>query len=147
MKTERWVLLADDDENDILFLQRAFKLAEIGQMLRVVNDGQAVIEYLLGSGNFADRKEHPLPDLLILDLKMPRKTGLEVLDWLRHHGPMRTLPVIMLSSSVYPSDIQKAYQLGTNAYITKPSGTAQRNELVKLIKGFWLGFNEVPQIS
>ena len=144
MNRERYVLLADDDENDILFLQRAFSKAEIAHLLHVVNDGLSAIEYLDGRGKYADRDTYPLPVLLIMDLKMPRRTGLEVLQWIRGHPALRTLPVMIFSSSVYGSDIERAYAAGANAFVTKPGGVAQRTDLVQLIKGFWLGYNEPP---
>ncbi|PTY01553.1 two-component system response regulator [Verrucomicrobia bacterium LW23] len=141
MKHERFVLLADDDENDVLFIQRSFSKAEIGDRLRTVSDGVAVMEYLQGAGPYGDRTAYPLPSLLVMDLKMPRRTGLEVLEWMRGTAEFRCLPVMIFSSSVYAPDIHSAYAAGANAFVTKPSGLAERAELVQLIKGFWLRFN------
>jgi CheY-like chemotaxis protein len=144
MNRDRCVLMADDDENDVAFLQRAFRQAEVRNPLQVVPDGQAAVDYLSGAGKFADRNQYPLPCLILLDLKMPRKTGLEVLEWLQTQPTFRTYPVIVLSSSVYPSDIEGAYQKGANAFVTKPSGAPERTELVRMINGFWLNFNQLP---
>jgi CheY-like chemotaxis protein len=144
MNKERCVLMAEDDENDIAFLQRAFKQAEIHNALQVVQDGQAAIDYLSGAGTFSDRGRYPLPGLLLLDLKMPRKTGMEVLEWIRARETLRSLPIIVFSSSVYPADIETAYRKGANAFVTKPSGAPERTELARMIKGFWLTFNQLP---
>lgn len=144
MKRERCVLMAEDDENDVVFIQRAFKQAEIHNLLQVVQDGQAAIDYLSGSGSFADRSQYPLPSLLLLDLKMPHKTGMEVLEWVRTQPALQALPVIILSSSVHSSDVEAAYRNGANAFVTKPSGAPERTELARMIKGFWLNFNQLP---
>jgi CheY-like chemotaxis protein len=146
MNNERSVLLAEDDANDVLLLQLAFEQAEIKNPLYVVKDGQEAIDYLSGAGKFSDRKQFPFPDLLILDLKMPRKTGLDVLQWLATEDVTRCLPTIMSSSSTHPGDIEKAYRLGVNAFVVKPPGTAKRTEFAKNIKSFWLTMNEAPMI-
>ncbi len=136
------VLLAEDDENDVLFLQRAFRKAEVANPLQVAPHGQAAIDYLSGVGPYADRALYPLPCLAMLDLKMPRKNGLEVLEWIRSQPHLRPLPVIIFSSSVQPLEIEAAYRLGANAFLTKPSGAPERVELARRIKGFWLATNE-----
>lgn len=144
MKKASCVLLAEDDENDVAFLKRAFAQADIVHSLHVVPDGQAAVDYLSGSGSFSDRHQFPLPGLLLLDLKMPHKTGMEVLEWIRTQRNLRSLPVIMFSSSVHPAEIEAAYQRGANAFVTKPSGSPERTELARMIKGFWLTFNQLP---
>jgi CheY-like chemotaxis protein len=144
MKTERCVLLAEDDANDVLLLKLAFREAKINNPLYVVKDGQEAIDYLSGAGKFSDRNQFPFPDLLILDLKMPRKTGLDVLQWLAEEEALRCLPTIMLSSSTHPGDIEKAYRLGVNAFVVKPPGVVKRTEFATLIKSFWLALNELP---
>jgi CheY-like chemotaxis protein len=140
------VLLAEDEENDVLLLNRAFKEADIQNPLRIVRDGQAAIDYLSGAGEFGDRTRFPLPCLIILDLKMPLITGMDVLRWIREQPNLRCVPVIMLTSSAEPQDVERAYELGVNAFVSKPSGISKRAELAKLIKGFWLGFNEPPAV-
>lgn len=140
------ILLVEDDENDVFFLKRAFKEAEILNPLRVARDGQEAIDYLAGIGEFADRTRYPLPCLMILDLKMPNKTGLEVLHWLREQPILRSIPVILFSSSAHRYDIERAYRLGANAFVVKPSSSEDRTDLARLIKGFWLRFNEPPMM-
>ncbi len=148
MKSDRIILMAEDDENDVVFLQRAFAQAQISNPLQVVEDGQAAIDYLSGTGKYSDRTLYPLPGLVILDLKMPRKTGLEVLQWVRSQEKLRGLAIIMFTSSVHPAEIDTAYRMGANAFVTKPSGAPERTELAKMIKGFWLTFNEpAPFVS
>jgi CheY-like chemotaxis protein len=135
------ILLAEDDENDVLFLQRAFRQAEIANSLQVAPNGQVAIDYLAGAGIYADRVQYPMPCLAMLDLKMPRKNGMETLEWIRGREDLRVLPVIMFSSSVHPEEIDMAYRLGANAFRTKPSGAPERLELAKKIKQFWLTTN------
>ena len=132
------ILLAEDDENDVLFLQRAFARAEIANPVQVAPHGQAAIDYLCGAGPYANRVLHPFPRLVMLDLKMPKKNGMEVLEWIRSQESLRALPVVMFSSSVHPEEIAQAYKLGATAFLTKPSGTAERIELARRIKGSWL---------
>jgi CheY-like chemotaxis protein len=144
MKKACCILVAEDDENDVTFLRRAFAKAEIANPLHLVPDGQAAMDYLAGAGTYSDRSQYPLPGLLILDLKMPRKTGMDVLIWLRGQEKFRCLPTIMFSSSTHPAEIETAYRSGANAFVTKPAGMPERIELAGMIKGFWLTFNETP---
>ena len=146
MKSNASLLVAEDDENDVFFLQRAFQQAKIGNPLHVVRDGQEAIDYLSGDGKFSNRTQYPLPHLFILDLKMPRKTGLEVLGWLHEQSELRCLPVLVLSSSAQRTDIERAYELGANGFVLKPASLEKRVELAKLIGAFWLDFNEAPLV-
>jgi CheY-like chemotaxis protein len=146
VKSSCTFLVAEDDENDVFFLQRAFKQAKVENPLNVVRDGQEAIEYLSGEGKFSDRNLYPLPYLFILDLKMPRKTGLEVLGWLQEQPELRCVPVMVLSSSAHRTDIERAYELGANAFVVKPASLEKRVELAKLIGAFWLEFNEGPLV-
>ena len=114
-------LLADDDENDTYFIERALKEAQVANPLRRVRDGEEAIAYLKGEGGYGDREKFPLPHLMLLDLKMPRKNGFEVLEWVRGQPGLKRLPVIILTSSKEDSDINHAYDLGANTYLVKPS--------------------------
>jgi CheY-like chemotaxis protein len=138
------VLLVEDDENDVFFLQRAFDAAEVRNPLHVATDGQEAIDYLSGAGKYSDRGRFPVPCLLILDLKMPRKTGMEVLQWKREQPILHCLPTVVLSSSAHRYDIERAYRLGANAFVVKPPSTDARSALARFIKGFWLEFNQPP---
>ena len=144
MTNDFCILLVEDDENDVFFFMRAAAEANIRNQISVARDGQEAIEYLSGHNKFADRSTYPLPCLVVLDLKMPRRTGLEVLEWLRAESSLRTIPVIVFSSSAQGADIDRAYKLGANAFIVKPASTDKRTELARLINGFWLHHNQPP---
>ena len=118
--TDFLVLLVEDDQDHVLLVQRAFSKANLVNPLRVVRDGEDAIAYLQGTGAYTDRSRHPLPSLILLDMKLPRKSGLEVLSWLRGTPPISQTPVVVLSSSAESGDIQKAYALGVNSYLVKP---------------------------
>jgi len=119
------ILLAEDEETDAYFVNMAFKKAGLPHSISHVLDGQQVIEYLKGEGHFADRKLHPLPQLLLLDLKMPRVNGFDVLTWLQEHADLKKMPVVVLSSSDYPDDLETARKLGASDYRIKPSNPQQ----------------------
>src|SRR3989442_15961776 len=114
------ILIAEDDENHVLFIRRAFKKAQLLNPLVVVPDGEAAIAYLKGEGQFANRAEYPLPELLLLDLAMPRKDGFEVLRWLRQQPGLSALRVVVLTSSDQMRDVNLAYKLGANSFLVKP---------------------------
>ena len=135
------VLYAEDEENDAFFLKRGFKQAQIPNTLIVVPDGQAAIDYCSDIGPFADRSQHPLPQLILLDLNMPKKTGMEVLQWIRHQPSISTLPVVILSSSTQDEDIRLAYSRGANGYLVKPSDPDDLKVMVSAIAEFWLKQN------
>jgi CheY-like chemotaxis protein len=114
------ILIVEDDPNDVLFLRRAFQRADVRQAIRVAGDGQEAIDYLLGVGRFGDREAYPLPCLVVLDLKLPKKNGLEVLQWLRHQKAFADLPVVMVTSSEEDGDRETADRHGVEAYRVKP---------------------------
>jgi len=131
------VLLVEDDLNDIFLVKRAFKKAYIPNPLQVVTDGVEAIHYLQGDGKYADRHLHPLPHLVVMDIKMPRKTGFEVLDWIKRDGLLKRIPVIIVSSSDQPNDINHAYELGANAYMIKPVDFRAVETLFQSITHYW----------
>jgi CheY-like chemotaxis protein len=135
------VLLAEDDENDVLLMQRAFKRSRKQDHLQIVRDGQEVIDYLAGKNHFANRASHPLPSLLILDLKMPRKTGFEVLEWLKLQPTLKRIPAIILTSSNQPRDVTKAYDLYANSYLVKPNAFEDLVKLTETAQNYWLDLN------
>ena len=128
----------------MFLLKRAFTNAGVPARLHFVSDGQEAIDYLGGQGQFSNRSEHPLPDLLILDLKMPRLNGFDVLTWVRQKPGLRRLLVTVLTSSNQPQDINKAYDLGANSYLVKPHNNSQLSELANRVQRYWLEMNECP---
>ncbi len=136
------ILLVEDDQNDVFFLEYAFESAGINNPIRVVTDGQQAIDYLQGRGRFSDRAIHPMPSLVLLDLKLPVKMGFDVLKWMRQQTRFQTLPVIVLTSSSDILDVDEAYRLGARSYIVKPVSVDKRLGLANAIKKYWLEMNE-----
>ncbi len=131
--TKQPIMQVEDDPHDVLFLRRAFQSAGITNELVVAQDGQEAVDYLSGVGEFGNRDRHPLPCLIILDLKMPRLTGLEVLEWLRKQPDLACLPVIMFSSSAQENDVERACHLGANSVVVKPQGIREREDCARAV--------------
>lgn len=132
------ILYAEDEENDVLFLELALKRTGLPHLLKSVPDGQQAIEYLAGNVPFADRELCPLPSIVLLDINMPRKSGFEVLEWIRQQSRFKSLPVLILTSSVRPEDTEKASQLGADDYLIKPSKPRKLDALVQSLHDRWL---------
>lgn len=148
MGLERYlILLVEDDPNDIILIKRAFEKANITNPLQVVENGEEAISHLAGKGRYADRVKYPLPMLLLLDLKLPRKSGHEVLEWLSRQPMLKRLTVVVLTSSQQSSDINKAYDLGANSYLVKPVTFDALVEMVKGLNFYWIILNEKPIIG
>jgi CheY-like chemotaxis protein len=131
------VLLVEDDLNDIFLVKRAFKAACIQNPLQVVTDGLEAIHYFRAEGKYADRETYPLPKLVVMDIKMPRRSGFEVLEWLKSDPLLRRIPVVIVSSSDNPMDIDRAYELGANAYMVKPMDFRAVEHLFQSITHYW----------
>jgi CheY-like chemotaxis protein len=144
--TENCILLIDDDAADVFLVRRAFTKLGLGSHLIVVNDGDEAIRYLNGDDKYADREHFPIPVLILLDLKMPRKTGFEVLAWLRSRPALRRLPVVVLTSSNQLPDINRAYDVGANSYLVKTANPQAMQELTNIIDLYWTRLNQRPQI-
>lgn len=140
----RPLLLADDDTDEAFLVVRAFRDAGVVNPVAVVPDGEAAIRYLEGRGEYEDRLAHPWPALLMLDQKLPGRSGLEVLEWIRNRSSSPTLPVLVLSASTYDSDIQAAYLVGANAYLVKPATYEETVAMARAVHAFWLTFNRAP---
>jgi CheY-like chemotaxis protein len=141
------ILLVEDNADDVYFMERALKGVDIRHPLHVATSGFEAIEYLSGEGRFADRLAFPLPALVLLDLKLPGKGGHEVLEWIRRRPELRPIVVIVMTTSRERSDVQRAYELGANAYLVKPTGAPALLEQVKTLKTFWLDQNEFCQTT
>jgi CheY-like chemotaxis protein len=124
-------LVVEDDENDFILLKRALQRADPTAKLQWVKDGTEAKEYLLGENRFQEREVFPLPSVVLSDLKMPRCSGLELVQWVRQQAHLRTLPFIMFSASDQPADVGLAYQDGANWYLAKPSSFADLVEMLR----------------
>jgi CheY-like chemotaxis protein len=140
------ILLAEDDQNDIMLIRRAFTKSHVVNPIACVENGEEVVNYLSGSGAYSDREQHPLPFMLLLDLKLPRMSGHEVLKWLRAQQGLKRLPVVVLTSSREPADINKAYELGANSYLVKPVVFEEFTTLLKQLQVYWLMLSEHPEL-
>jgi len=145
---ETTFLLVEDDDNDVLLLKREFKKAPGNIHLHVVNDGEEAIHYLCRKGKFTNADKHPLPNVILLDLKMPRINGFEFLEWLRTKAPepLNLIPVLVMSSSALESDVQKAYGLGANAYMVKPADWHLFKKRVADLGVYWAEHVETPAV-
>lgn len=135
------ILLVEDDPADVFRIQRAFRKTNLASSLEVVTDGEKAIDYLSGQEVYQDRDRYPLPSLMLLDLKLPRRSGFEVLSWLRNESDIKHLPVVVLTSSDQQVDIKRAYSLGANSYLTKPPAPNALLEMVQVVGLYWLSFN------
>ena len=135
------LLLVEDNPDDVLLARRAVKKAALPVAMQVAGDGDEAVAYLGGSGPFADRARHPLPALILLDLKLPKRSGLEVLRWIRSQPQLDTTPVVVLTSSSEDEDIQKAYTLGANSYLQKPVAFNGLVELLGVLGLYWFKNN------
>jgi CheY-like chemotaxis protein len=144
---ESGILLVEDDSNDILFIQRAFRRSKLENPIQVVRDGDEAVEYLAGSGDYADRNLYPLPGMILLDLKLPRRSGLEVLEWLKQQPIIKRIPVVILTSSKENIDIDRAYDIGVNSYLLKPVNHNALNDMIETLNAFWLRLNCYPSIA
>jgi CheY-like chemotaxis protein len=132
------VLYAEDEESDGIILRRVFEKAGIQNPLTIVRDGQEAIDYLSGMSPYCDRHEHPLPALVLLDLKMPRRSGFDVLAWIAGSSEVSRIPVVVLSSSPSDGDIRKAREMGARDYLVKPISLDQYVPLVLALHSRWL---------
>ena len=139
------ILLVEDNYDDVLLIRRAFRKAKISPPMSIVGDGDEAIAYLSQEGQYADTENFPVPILVLLDLKLPRRSGLEVLAWVRQQAKLRHLLVVMLTSSKENSDLAKAYDLGVNSYLVKPVKFQDFVSLIELIDAYWFKTNQAPK--
>jgi CheY-like chemotaxis protein len=133
------VLYVEDEENDVFFMKRAFREAGIPAPLSIARNGKEAIDYLAGHGPFANREKHPLPCAVILDLNLPIMSGFDVLEWARAQEALRSLPVVIFTSSDQPQDRARAKELQANDYVTKPSNPVGLADFAHQFKQRWLG--------
>lgn len=138
------ILLVEDNPDDEALTVRAFKKSNLSNDVVVAHDGVEALDYLFARGAFADRNPHELPNLVLLDIKLPKLDGLEVLERIRENELTRMLPVVMLTSSKEQDDLARSYELGANSYIRKPVDFAQFMTAIQQLGLYWLVLNERP---
>lgn len=139
------MLWVEDDADDVLLIGRAIRKAGL-PVPSLVRDGREAVEYLSGAGKYADRLAHPFPSIILLDLKLPRMSGFEVLGWIRERTELCRIPVIMFTSSREKADVDRAYALGANAYLLKSVDHEDLVEALKRVQAFWLDLNLHPSL-
>lgn len=138
------ILMADDDRDDIMLTQKALKKSGLLNTLIAVNDGEELLDYLLHRGKYNDAHQYPLPGIILLDLNMPKKDGRETLQEIKSHSELKSIPVVIFTTSKAEEDIYRSYELGVNSFITKP---VRFEELVKVISslgGYWFKIVQLP---
>jgi CheY-like chemotaxis protein len=138
------ILLADDDPDDRQLTRDAFAENRLANVLNTVDDGEELLEYLQRRGRYADKRDEPLPGLILLDLNMPRKDGREALKEIKADATLRRIPIVVLTTSKAEEDILRTYDLGVNSYITKPVTFKSLVELIKLLGRYWFEVVELP---
>jgi CheY-like chemotaxis protein len=144
MPARETILLVDDSEDDQILVREAFSRVQINALLQTVSSGDEAIAYLRGDGPFGNRNDFPMPSLVLLDLKMPRKSGFEVLEWIRTQVQLRTLRVVVLTASDAIWDIQRAYQLNATSFLVKPVDFQEFKAMCELLRIYWIGLNVTP---
>ena len=146
MNEMQTILLADDSENDLLLMSHAFEKAGLKTQLKTVHNGEEAIAYLKGERGYSDRSTYPLPNVLLLDLNMPKKNGFDVLEWVRAQGAFKRIPIVVLTASTRIEDVERAYELGASSFLVKPAAI---QELVAMIRCLceWLQFNHFPPLN
>jgi CheY-like chemotaxis protein len=139
------LLMAEDNDIDAMLLARVVERCGSAFQAIRVEHGEAVINYFLGNGGFSDRSKFPLPDLLLLDLKMPRKDGFAVLRWRQETATFSHVPVVVFSSSNLQTDISRAMALGANSYVVKQADPERLERMVRALHEWWTQFNVMPQ--
>jgi CheY-like chemotaxis protein len=136
------ILLVEDEPSDVFLMKRALKAAQIPNPLQVACDGREAINYLSGTEKFSDRAQFPIPSIVFLDLKLPYKSGFEVLTWIRGQSHLDQTLVMVLTSSSEERDIAQCYKLGARTFLVKPPNAAMLTELMVSLKDFWVRHNE-----
>lgn len=148
MISNKLVLLVEDDPSDARLIQRAFDKARLDIEVTRLTNGDDAVAYLGGKPPYDNRALYPIPAVLLLDIKLPRRSGLEVLSWLRNqHYALKRLPVVILTSSRHSIDVNRAYDLGVNSYLAKPASTDDLTRLAQSFHSYWLQLNESPDLQ
>ncbi len=143
-KLNTTLLLADDDPDDRLLVRDALEEGRLVADLRSVEDGEELIDYLYRRGKYADPKDSPHPDLILLDLKMPRKSGHQALEEIKGNPELRHIPVVVLTTSKAEEDVVRAYNSGANSFIVKPTTFGALIEAMKTLERYWFKLAALP---
>ena len=146
MTDQQTILLVDDSENDLTLMNIAFRKAGLNSPLQVVHNGEEAIAYLAGEGRYTDRNKFPLPAVMLLDLNMPMKDGFDVLAWLRKQSGLKRLSIIVLTSSLRPKDVERAFELGAHSYLVKPAALEDLVAMIRCLRD-WLKLNHFPPLN
>jgi two-component system, response regulator len=145
--SERTILLVEDDENQVLLAMRALRkhgiVKEVDEVV-VAGDGEEALDYIFGTGSYAGRDTDVMPEFVLLDVKLPKMDGLQVLERLRDDERTELLPVVLFSSSREHEDVVAGYRLGANSYVAKPANFEKFAEAMQYLGWYWLSFNETP---
>src|SRR6266702_4939030 len=147
MREDALILLVEDRQDDAMLMLRSFARAGVNNPIEIVRNGEEALAYLSGSGEYSNREKHPLPRLVLLDLKMPKVDGFEVLQWIRTHPQLSGLPVVVLTSSENVRDVNRAYGLGANSFLVKPMDFNHFVELSSFISDHWFLWSKTPTTS
>ncbi len=143
MSARQCILLVDDSENDLTLVEAAFRKAGFSTPLKMLRDGEEAIAYLGGDGCYGNRTQFPLPSAVLLDLKMPKKNGFEVLKWLREQPTLGRIPVIVITASMRMEDVKRAHELGAISFLVKPTSLEDLTSMMRCM-GEWLQYNHLP---
>jgi CheY-like chemotaxis protein len=147
MSDQALILLVEDDPNDALIIRRAFARARVMNPLQVLSSGEEAIDYLCGVGKYSNRAEYPLPALVLLDLVLRGMDGFEVLQWIRSQPEICTIRVVVLSGLERTSDVNRAYQLGANSFLVKPTDFDKFVEISQALNGYWVWLDKAPGLE
>lgn len=143
---EKTILVVDNDENELLLIQRALRKSGVTGPIRALASGNEAIRYLLGEGKYSNRSDYPYPTFILTDLKMPDGDGFDVLYYLKSNPEFSVIPIVVLSGSKDPDDIKTAYRLGASSFHLKPNGYEELVRLLRLLYGYWMEC-EVPEVD
>jgi CheY-like chemotaxis protein len=141
------ILVVEDDPDHYVLLELAARRAGVSAQLKRAADGNEAMQYLGGAGAFADRGTHPLPTIILSDLKMPRINGLELLQWVRAQPLLKRIPFILFSSSIQASDVNRAYDHGVSSYLLKPAALDDLVQMLYLVTRYWMKINQLPDVG
>ncbi len=140
------IMVVDDNEDDLFFIERAFRTIGVKDPIHLAKSGNEAIEYMMGEGMFSDRKLYAYPTFIMTDLKMPRGDGFAVLEHLLKNPEWAVIPTVVLTSSCDPDDIRKSYMLGASSYHVKPNSPEALRQLLKVLHDYWMSC-EVPEVD